>query len=345
MVNKYLIAANTPRGFYSYFQDILKGCKVICIKGGSGIGKSTFLKRIALEANSRGFDVLYMPCSSDYDSLDAIKILGLDVVVVDATAPHVIEPPLYGVCGDMINLGAYLDIDKLKVYNNTVKELNDVKSLMYTCMYNHIAGAKGNMDNIDSIYAAHCNFNKLEEISHEFISDFLSQPKPSKIALKAFSGYISENGYTSVTESLKGDRKVIRLVSRSGNIARHVLMRVAQYLDGLGVRCEKYFALLYPESVENIGLGDYFITTSRMESDSEIDLDITVDSIGFNRFIPMIIDERGAYISNITRSGEYFKNARKCHSELEECYSRVMDFSGAEKEKSKIIDRIFNGSI
>ncbi|WP_206459271.1 hypothetical protein [Anaerovorax sp. IOR16] len=38
---------NTPEGFFSYYQYILsqkEADKIFCIKGGPGVGKSTFMK-------------------------------------------------------------------------------------------------------------------------------------------------------------------------------------------------------------------------------------------------------------------------------------------------------------
>ena len=45
----YFPGNNTPQGFFSYYKYILgqrEANRIICVKGGPGTGKSTFMKRI-----------------------------------------------------------------------------------------------------------------------------------------------------------------------------------------------------------------------------------------------------------------------------------------------------------
>lgn len=86
---------NTPQGFFSYYDNIMpqdEASRIIIIKGGPGVGKSTFMKKIGEEMLDRGFDVEYMHCSSDNNSLDGIVIPAIKVALMDGTAPHVVVP-------------------------------------------------------------------------------------------------------------------------------------------------------------------------------------------------------------------------------------------------------------
>ena len=43
---------NTPKGFFSYYSYILgqrEANKIVCIKGGPGVGKSSFIRKIGME--------------------------------------------------------------------------------------------------------------------------------------------------------------------------------------------------------------------------------------------------------------------------------------------------------
>ena len=54
----YFAAANTKDGFYSYFDDIFFNPSIkrrYIIKGGPGTGKSSFMKRVALWAQKKGY--------------------------------------------------------------------------------------------------------------------------------------------------------------------------------------------------------------------------------------------------------------------------------------------------
>lgn len=82
---------NTSQGFFSYYDYILsqdEATRIICIKGGPGVGKSTFMKKIGEEMQERGYNVEFMHCSSDNNSLDGVVIPAIKVALLDGTAPH-----------------------------------------------------------------------------------------------------------------------------------------------------------------------------------------------------------------------------------------------------------------
>ncbi|WP_324824345.1 ATPase [Sinanaerobacter sp. ZZT-01] len=83
---------NTPEGFFSYYQYILsqkEADKIFCIKGGPGVGKSTFMKKLGEELLNDGHDVDFLHCSSDNHSLDGIVLRDKKIAFIDATSPHV----------------------------------------------------------------------------------------------------------------------------------------------------------------------------------------------------------------------------------------------------------------
>lgn len=83
---------NTPYGFFSYYDYILKqneADRIFCIKGGPGVGKSTFMRITGEEMLKEGHDVDFMHCSSDNDSIDGIVIRDMNIALIDGTAPHV----------------------------------------------------------------------------------------------------------------------------------------------------------------------------------------------------------------------------------------------------------------
>lgn len=114
---KYFLGANSCDGFVSHFDDCYvteQDFNVYIIKGGPGTGKSSLLKRIAAKALDKGLKVDLCPCSSDPDSLDGLVLPELKTVLLDGTAPHVVEPIYPGVCEEIVNLGEFWDSQKLK---------------------------------------------------------------------------------------------------------------------------------------------------------------------------------------------------------------------------------------
>ncbi len=109
---RFFFGANTPRGFYGFHQtdlyDPRDGWIAFLIKSGAGTGKATFMRAAADALSQRGHANETVLCSSDPSSVDAVIVPSLKLCVVDATAPHVIEPTAYGECEQLVPLGCCL---------------------------------------------------------------------------------------------------------------------------------------------------------------------------------------------------------------------------------------------
>lgn len=110
MESVFFLGASTPRGFVSHYDTLFEEVRHLTVlKGGSGCGKSTFMRAIGRAAQQRGLDVSYILCSSDPDSLDGVILPQLSAAWADGTAPHVLEPRLCGGSMNYLNFGAFYD--------------------------------------------------------------------------------------------------------------------------------------------------------------------------------------------------------------------------------------------
>lgn len=81
--------ASTAAGSVNYIPEVTAEIpKRYFVKGRPGTGKSTFLKKIAAEAEARGFAVEIYHCSLDPNSLDLVAVRELGFCLFDSTAPH-----------------------------------------------------------------------------------------------------------------------------------------------------------------------------------------------------------------------------------------------------------------
>lgn len=89
-LKKFFPGGNTSQGFFSYYDHIIgqDATRVMVIKGGPGVGKSTLMRFIGEHMLEQGFDVEYHCCSSDNGSLDGVCIPSIGVALLDGTAPH-----------------------------------------------------------------------------------------------------------------------------------------------------------------------------------------------------------------------------------------------------------------
>lgn len=127
------LGANSPEGFFSYYgdlQDDPSNRMLYIIKGGSGCGKSTFMKRLSRQAQKNGWETEEILCSSDPESLDALRIPALGLAFVDGTAPHITEPRLCGVRARYLDFSQFYRAD-LRAQEDTLHACWEKKQACY----------------------------------------------------------------------------------------------------------------------------------------------------------------------------------------------------------------------
>lgn len=92
-VSHRIAGSLAPGGARDFIPSITSRTKRrMLMKGLSGTGKSTMLKTLGKEAESRGIDVLYGWCGLDPASVDLVLFPELSVCIFDATLPHAYDP-------------------------------------------------------------------------------------------------------------------------------------------------------------------------------------------------------------------------------------------------------------
>lgn len=159
----------TPKGAVDFVQNLTEDIsKRYFIKGRPGSGKSTMLKKIAAEAERRGFDVEVYHCGFDPDSLDMVVIRELSTVIFDSTSPHEYYPDR--------------DSDEIiDMYALTIKEGTDEKykeeldSIIasYKEKVNkgtqYLAKAKSLHDDMEKFYIEAMDFKVVDKIANNLI--------------------------------------------------------------------------------------------------------------------------------------------------------------------------------
>ena len=147
VINRYFLAANGFTGFRCYFKKLLDNKelnKLYIIKGGSGVGKSTLMRRVSAEISTTGYDVEEILCSSDPTSLDGVLIhggCGL-VLLIDGTSPHEYDMK-YPIARDtIVDLSKHIDEGLITQKRKEILELIEKKQNHYRFAYKylHIAG-------------------------------------------------------------------------------------------------------------------------------------------------------------------------------------------------------------
>ena len=142
MTYSYFLGANSEKGFASLYNEFPgRKSALHIIKGGPGGGKSGFMRRIGSAAEKHGLDIEYILCSGDPDSLDGVHIPALGYAWVDGTAPHSIEPEVFGASSDYVNLGRFCSAPLSPTDCTKAARLNREYKDIYTRAYNYLAAA------------------------------------------------------------------------------------------------------------------------------------------------------------------------------------------------------------
>lgn len=139
MTKKYFPGANTGRGFVSHFSGIVppweKPHYTYILKGGPGVGKNTLMKKVSCLARANGLLTEEFRCAGDPGSLDAVRIPEKGIVLLDGTAPHVIDPAMPGVEAELIDLGHFMHREVFSRRKNELQLLFDENKAHYREAY------------------------------------------------------------------------------------------------------------------------------------------------------------------------------------------------------------------
>jgi hypothetical protein len=246
---------NTGRGFFSYFAYILplkKAKRFYCLKGGPGVGKSSFLKRIGERMALEGFDLEYMHCASDPDSLDALVIPALGVALVDGTAPHVTDPVYPAAVDEIINLGEFWNGEAIRRNRDEIVRINSEIKQHYKRAFQYLAAAKCMMDDIVETFESALDPAAPMLEAQYIIDKELKQQeaggRPGEIR-RMFASAITPNGIVHHLESLKDDDFKVYLIKNQWGAGVHkLLQRISDEAVRLGLDTELYYCPLAPDT-------------------------------------------------------------------------------------------------
>lgn len=339
---KYFVASNSAYGFKSYYDsvfDIKKYAKLYIVKGGPGTGKSYFMRKAAESAESKGYAVTYIYCSSDPDSLDGIIIDELKFAMLDGTSPHSYDAKLPGAVEEIIDLGRFWRTQMLSGSRNTIEDLNRHKSECFLRAYKYLSAVKNISENIESMVRPYVKLEKMKKYVKRLVNDIAS-----------------------------GDgKKECLLVNSIGMMGR---CRFDSYFDGAGVYfeihdfCETGFILLSEiESQLSAKDADIMISPNpilpeRTDAIATLAERMTFEinccgregirTINMKRFTDHTqMGDTRSDIRAATRmrdnalelAEKELKKAKKYHFTLEEIYGAAMDFNAKEEFCNEFIGR------
>lgn len=355
-IKKVFPGGNTAEGFFSYYRYLLEkgGKRIFVIKGGPGVGKSTLMKKIGSRMVEMGYDVEFHYCSSDNNSLDGIAVADAGIVLVDGTAPHIVDPKYPGGLDEIINMGEYWDVDGMQVNLNQIIASTNEVSRLFARAYKFLNAAKALADNIGAMYRQSMNYaavNKVTGVLEKVILDPTYLPEAYNnlgTERHLFSCAFTPDGFVDFSDSiLQGIKRVYYIKGALGTGKTTLMKKLAARATEKGLNVEIYHTPLIPDKIGSIIIKD--LNTAFTSSDmfkenhyeainlnqyldkkmlANFEKDIEAD----NKLMNLLID---IGISNI-------RSAKAEHDVLEQYYVPNMNFSAASEKYEEILSRILD---
>ncbi|WP_035663219.1 PRK06851 family protein [Halalkalibacter akibai] len=354
-IRNYYAGGNTAKGFYSLYDDALKGLdRLFILKGGPGTGKSSLMKAIGEAVSRKGIDIEYLHCSSDNQSIDGVILPNYKVGIVDGTAPHVIEPKAPGVIEDYVNLGVAWDTEKLLTHKEEILRLNKNISSTFQKAYDTFAQALKAHDDIEEIYINNMDFEEANKLTEELIKLFYGDDVANKSATvkHRFLGAATPKGAVDFIQNLTEDiDKRFFIKGRAGSGKSTMLKKIAAAGEKKGFDVEVYHCGFDPHSLDMVILREQgiaiFDSTAPHEYFPNRETDEIVDM--YQRCIAPETDEKWAadiarttkpYKDKMKEGISYLAEAKELRDQLEAYYIEAMDFKKVEEIQNDILQEV-----
>ena len=173
---KLFMGSNTADGFVGFYDKIADWYglrKLYILKGGSGVGKSTFIKKFAKKLIERAtsesaeccplkLTIEYLVCSGDPNSIDGAIVHELGIGIIDGTSPHMTDPKYPGLVEEIIDLAQFIDKTKIKATQEDLRVLLAKKQGHYQNAFAELEKARQTHNKIEAIMTPSVDFQKVD---------------------------------------------------------------------------------------------------------------------------------------------------------------------------------------
>lgn len=347
---EFYLGANTSNGFVSLYNQIAprdKLKKVFVIKGGPGTGKSTIMRKIGEEFSKR-YEIEFGRCSSDPDSLDAVYIKDLGVVVLDGTPPHPFEPKFPGALESIVNLYPFWNEKSLENLRSEIERAWGKCSACHekACKYLSVAGiiSNTNFSLVEDAFLKEKAEKFVERIVRTKIKStqktgvetvrFLSAVTPKGVNILNVSGYddvyIIEDEYKKVSSYILNKLRCELVEKGHDFITCYSVISPFQLVEHIFAPKLK-LAFLSSDSLQKVSFnGEHTVIRAKRFLDESI-MKGDKQKLKFNNAVKKEM---------INAAVKMMREAKVNHDELEKLYVKNVDFNNMEELTNNLMNKI-----
>jgi len=351
-IYNYFPGGNTSKGFYSFYKYIIRqeeAQRIICIKGGPGTGKSSLMKKVGHFFNDKGYDIEMHHCSSDNNSLDGIVIKGLNVAILDGTAPHVVDPVNPGAVDEVLNMGEHWNEEGFKVSRDKIIETNKQIGATFQSAYRYLGAAKLVHDDWENQINSALIYEKINVLEKELINKILLSSIP-RVGFQRHlfaTAFTPEGIVTFIDTLLENYDNIYVLNGVPGTEKSRILSSISNTTSKNGFDVEVYHQPLIPEKIEHIlipGISTAIVTSNEINnmtfSGNQIYMENFIQVNKSNYSKDRILDTKNNFNFLIIKAIDLISSAKKLHDQLETHYVPNMNFKELDIVYDNLIDKI-----
>jgi hypothetical protein len=350
-VKKVFPGGNTSKGFHSFYDHIIPedAERIFVLKGGPGVGKSSFMRTIGEEFVNQGYDIELHYCSSDNRSLDGLVIKKANVALIDGTAPHIVDPKNPGAVDEILNLGEFWNESGLVGDKNDIINYNKQVRMRFFSAYRYLMSAKQMQDDIEVIIGEGVDgekVNKLKISLRNELVDGVDTINKNAGTRHLFDSAITPDGLVDYIDTIVlGNYICYFLKAGIGTISTEVLSYLAKEYNMKGYATELYHQPLNPDRLQTLvieGLKIAVTVNPKMESRAYkiIDLDTVIDASKYEDKAELLVKDKEVYVKMMEEGVKRIKLAKLLHDDMEKSYVGSMDFAAVTELRNKTIERI-----
>ncbi|MBR5540383.1 MAG: hypothetical protein IKU56_03290 [Clostridia bacterium] len=351
---RFFLGSNTPTGFVDTAKTLYKpdGWRVYLLKSGAGTGKSTLLRRVYEQLTAEGEEAEAFCCSSDPDSLDAVRFPARQLCLIDATAPHSVEPLYWGTVEQLVPLSQCMS-NSLRENAPAIMALTDENRSLHRRCRGYLRAAASLLRESRRIQRESLNRDKLCRYAHHLAaSEWQSDTVCVQLAAceRRFLSAFTPEGWITFYDTLQAlCPRIYAVEDEQGAAASLLLSELQQAAVADGKHCIACPCPLFPdEGPEHLLLPELGLAFTTSNSFHKVDFPI-FRRIHASRFLDteqlrhhrqVLSFRRRAAMELLQEAASLSAQAKEIHDQLEQYSVAAMDWQRYEQLATELLKNI-----